>query len=119
MGIATRKSGSVVRCPKCSGQVVVPATSEAGSVTPPPASRRSAASSPTTAETASDAPFDFGSIEILPPESGNTDIEVVPLTGSGPVSGVFLTVKHLLLAGILIFVLVISAFFLGWFLGRR
>src|SRR2546425_13275300 len=29
MGIARRKSGSVVRCPRCAGEVIVPANQEA------------------------------------------------------------------------------------------
>lgn len=118
MGIARRKAGTVVRCPKCSGQVVVPATSDTGSLTPQPGST----DSPHAA--APSSPFEFGAVDVqvLPPSSADTTpeaIDVVPLGGAAPVSGVFLTIRHLLAAGVLIVVMLVSSFFLGWFLRGR
>lgn len=38
MGIARRKAGTVVRCPTCAGQIIVPQNDDPGAVDPPPPS---------------------------------------------------------------------------------
>jgi DNA-directed RNA polymerase subunit RPC12/RpoP len=109
MGIATRKQGTVVRCPKCSGQVVVPATSETG-LTPAPRPTPSG-DRPAEVQAGPGSPFEFG-------DSGSSESMVEPfdvVTADSP-AGVFLTSKHLVLAGVLIVISLLSAFFLGWFL---
>jgi hypothetical protein len=123
MAIGTRKAGTVVRCPKCSGQVVVPAASEmAPSVTPPPPTSGDAPSrvegQPTPV-----SPFEFSESDVIVPrpvaEAADEPFDVVPVGGPGSISGYFVTTANLVLAGVLVAVLLVLAFFVGWFAGRH
>jgi hypothetical protein len=112
MAIGTRKKGTVVRCPKCAGQMVVPETSESG------LGPASASAPPASAPQAAPGSFDVSDVELLARPDEENPFAFAPGEAQQPVSGVFLTAKHLVLAGVLIFVLLFAAFVLGWFLGR-
>lgn len=116
MSIGSRKKGTVVRCPKCSGQTVVPQqSSESGRG---PASAK-AGPGPTSSD-AAPTPFDLSDVEILSRPGDDNPFEFGSEDGmpQTPITGVFLTSKHLVFAGALIFLLLVAAFVVGWFLGR-
>ncbi len=142
MGIARRKAGTVVSCPKCAGQVVVP--------TPPPGEEEGSdhpeavASQPRGGKEAlfehSDFEKLFGKVPaagpqfLQPPKPANPfnelaqkpapaaelpEYEAVPLgPAKRPPRGIFLTLGVLLVVSGLVIVLMGLAFFLGLLLGR-
>src|SRR5438270_11801046 len=138
MGIARRKAGAVVRCPKCAGEVIVPATQEP-----------QAANGPARLNhmfEAADFGNDFADVQAVPeanalmppPPYGHpplVETEAPPaelpatrsaeaLSAETPVSqcltrpGVFLTVPMLIGAGTLLLVVIAVTLLLGFFLGR-
>src|SRR5262249_8829014 len=128
MGIARRKAGTVVRCPKCAGQVVVPqpeGPDEEGN-------QQDGAEIPNVFENS-----DFGKILDQGAAGGPHAPAVLPAAGPRlatpeqaefePVSigaamrrqrGIFLTSGMLLVISALIMVLMGLAFFLGLLLGK-
>jgi phage FluMu protein Com len=138
MGIARRKAGSVVRCPKCSGQVVVPASpdEEPGvPPSPPAAPNRPAGGGVFEEDNFSKVLFQESpslSPPSIPPREGGTlgsgqhnpetaptreyDVELIGGAYTG--RGIFLTPGLLTLAGVLIILLMGAAFFVGWMIGR-
>jgi hypothetical protein len=147
MGIARRKAGSVVRCPKCAGQVVVPLPDqydEQGTDNPqalanPPAGqpqgREGKLFEQSDFEKLLDESPAGGPQVIQPPpisvpgavpgmpgafaDAGLPEYEAVPL---GPMKstsrGIFLTSGVLAVVSALIVVLIGMAFFLGLLLGK-
>jgi hypothetical protein len=143
MGIARRKAGSVVRCPKCAGQVVVPLPDqydEEGTDNPqalanPPAGqpqeREGKLFEQSDFEKLLDESPAAGPQVIQPPpisgagihgafaDAGLPEYEAVPL---GPMKstsrGIFLTSGVLAVVSALIVVLIGMAFFLGLLLGK-
>jgi len=129
MGIARRKSGTVVNCPNCQGQVVVPA--------PEPEAQEAALPSPQPAPGVVDA-SNFGQ-EFMPgngpapppsapaapawhqpptrPAHEYFDVEPLPPTTARP-RGWLLSPPVLTLLGILIALLMGMAFFIGLLAGR-
>ncbi len=129
MGIATRKCGTVVRCPRCAGEVIVPAT-------PEPQAANGSGRLNALLE-ADDFGKEFADVQPLPPpnpllpppayahpplsETGSR-AEAPPgasaMTPSVRRSGVFLTPPVLIGAGVGLLVLIGVTFLLGFFLGR-
>lgn len=137
MGIAHRKAGAVVRCPKCSGQVVVPTPSEAEvAAASPPAPVPSPAAPPTVKGAGGLFEQDnFSQVFVDPqarppqnpkPTAGTAnlhplvpaEVDVEPIVGPIEMRGIFLTPGLLTLAGVLIIILMGAAFFVGWIVGR-
>jgi phage FluMu protein Com len=134
MGIARRKAGTVVRCPTCSGQVVVPA---AEANTAPVDSSDPHKRAPVLFERQD---FDqlFGPAtgeprqEKAPPAPNRApapdapdlqalalDVEVrpVPAPRYAPPPGILLTPLVAILGGVFLFILLIVVFLAGYFLG--
>ncbi len=127
MGIATRKVGTVVRCPKCAQQNVVPATSDIApspSATCPAAktARPAGSATPLSTNHAADAE-EFAracdaTTEEVPfvelPESA----DFVPIVHPLRPPGIHLSPLHQLLAVGVMCLLLVAAFLAGLFLGR-
>jgi DNA-directed RNA polymerase subunit RPC12/RpoP len=112
MGISHRKVGAVVRCPRCSGQVVVPATSVSD--------HGSRSSSKPTTPMPQRGVFDrkdFGDI-FQQPASDEVpqaiDVELMPM-----VYGVFLTPWRIFLLVLFVLLLTGFAFLAGWLMGSE
>ncbi len=117
MGIATRKAGKVVRCPKCAGEIIVPSPEgdEAPDATEPSKPNHQVFDSPDfdkhlqgSAQTADAA------VDLLPaPDPGELHELAAP-----PQRGVFLTptMATVLAVGLLIVLGII--FLIGFFVGR-
>ncbi len=148
MGIARRKAGTVVRCPKCAGQVVVPDPGGAPELpdgtAEPPASPQPTNPQPVPSPKAEADLFeqsDFGrefeprpQIMSQPPlprpvqahaspaplQATASAYDAVPLgPGLGiPTRGIFLTPGVLAIVCVLVVVLMGLAFFLGLLMGR-
>lgn len=128
MGIARRKAGQVVRCPRCAGQVVVPAGEsvlKAPAENPTPLPPQPPASSLFDQENfsrllgpaaAPPRPPPVATFE--PPAQPASHYDAEPLHDPVELRGVFLTPGLLTLAGVLIIVLMGAAFFVGWMVGR-
>ena len=116
MAIAHRKMGVVVRCPKCSGQVVVPASSE----TSPPGS-----SSKKTTPLPRGGLFDggdFGKIFEQTPSPAPADANVPEAIDVEPIMairGIFLTPWRIFILSVSIVALVGLGFLAGWLFGSR
>jgi phage FluMu protein Com len=132
MGIARRKAGMVVNCPKCQGQVIVPAP-EGQEAAPAPA----APNQPNLFEQA-----DFSKFLKAPPPSGPGPAPQPPAPAAAPMvhqappmqaaspawpgvfpqapppRGIFFTPGLLTLTCVLIVLLLGLAFFVGLLLGR-
>jgi hypothetical protein len=137
MGIARRKAGTVVRCPKCAGEVIVPVVQEP-----------QAASAPGRLNQMFEAPDfgkEFASLN-APPEPAPNPLVPAPPYGHAPLletesqqlplgvilpddpppsptvnvsrPGVFLTVPMLIGAGSGMLLVIAVTFLLGFFLGR-
>ena len=124
MAIARRKSGTVVRCPTCAGQVIVPTP---GAAEPP-------GTAPQPAGALFESDFDKDVLQ-APPGSkqsrrssaeGSRDnaIDVEPVSmprmmgTAAQESGVHLSLAAAILLGLVTVVLIALAFFLGLLLGR-
>jgi hypothetical protein len=145
MGIARRKAGSVVRCPKCAGQVVVPLPDQIDEegTDNPQALANPPAVQPQGREGKLFEQSDFEKLLDESPAGGPQVIQPPPISGSGagihgafadpglpeyeavplgPMKstsrGIFLTSGVLAVVSALIVVLVGMAFFLGLLLGR-
>jgi hypothetical protein len=146
MGIARRKAGTVVCCPTCSGQVVVPSPeAEAppeGPPGPPPggpalfersdfgqdlfqnAQPSAARSGSTVGGGFLPAPPQLPAAPPPSPASGY-DVAPAPLEGAGanpaplpPVTGIFLTTGKVTVLAVLVVLLIGVAFFAGMLVGR-
>ncbi|MBM4071895.1 MAG: hypothetical protein FJ271_23660 [Planctomycetes bacterium] len=132
MGIARRKAGSIIRCPKCAGQVIVP------SPVPEPSS---AGAQPLPPPGGGPALFEGSDIEKLfgtqpaaappaplPPLPNPSpfaqpqpyiDIESLPMSPApSRTPGIFLTPGKLTVLSVLMVLLLGMAFFLGLMVGR-
>ncbi len=147
MGIATRKAGQVVTCPKCAGQVVVPAPDPAQLEEQQQSSSAAAAfeedeevqklleyaEETKPAPTAKPSPVRPAAVAPLaappparaaPPAAAHpTEIDVVPLSNGSlppllPARGVYLTPGVLTILLVLVGLLLGLSFFLGFLLGR-
>jgi hypothetical protein len=142
MGIARRKAGTVVRCPKCAGQVVVPipesGEGDGPEQAPQPAPGAQAADGGLFEQSDFEKVFDHGPAagpQVLHPPSSPQPAPVGPVPPAGgllpefdafplnpgpntPARGVFLTSGVLAVICALVVVLMGMAFFLGLLLGR-
>lgn len=108
MGIAKRKAGSVVKCPKCGGEIIVPV--------------------PEGSEPATDAPEPAGDSAEPVHESPNPDASETAATEPAPSPpaeprpparvGVFLSVATLAISIVVIVLLLILVFVFGLLIGR-
>ncbi len=141
MGIARRKAGTVVRCPKCAGEVIVPTAQE-----PQPANVPSRLNAMFEA---ADFGKEFGELAAPAPQPGINPLMPPPPYGHPPLleteaqepphatvlpdpyvvdepmssrkltrPGVFLTVPILIGAGSAMLLVIAVIFLLGFFLGR-
>ena len=125
MGISKRKAGTVVRCPNCAGQVIVPnpAAEQPGTQQPAPAlfegsdfdklfegtTGASSASAPAA------APQPVGVSGHM--AAAGFDVEPLPVsTGRGP--GIFLTPGQLTILSVTVILLLGLAFLVGLLIGR-
>lgn len=116
MGIARRKAGTVVRCPKCAGEIIVPMP-EAGSLPDPDDAD----------DKFDDADFerklndiDAKTAKDLPVASGQHPKPVVPVPKPAPTrSGVFLSTGMLFLSISVTVILLALVFVLGVVVGRN
>lgn len=145
MGISRRKAGTVVRCPKCAGQVVVPMPQNGEEDLPELPRQEGDFHPPDRAQGVLFEQSDFGKVfdesagpQILHPPSVPipapvslpnrapaprvelAEYDAVPLNPSGatPARGIFVTSGVLAVVSALIVVLMGMAFFLGLLLGR-
>lgn len=139
MGIAQRKAGTVVRCPKCQGQVVVPIPEgfappvPTGPTEAPPGGPAPSAPPPTApAGVFEESDFEkvFQEPQLLPPPdplAGPAGIAAVSVpapaaTAAAPVEplpkGLLLTPGLLTMLCVLVMLLIGIAFFVGVLLGR-
>lgn len=145
MGIARRKAGTVVTCPKCAGQVVVPKPEEDEPQEPagPRAGPRGADAADNGGlfeESDFEKVFEGGQPQVLHqptippkpiakpnplpapmpvPRMAELDYDAVPLDPTGvPARGIYLTPTFLALLCGMVVVLTGMAFFLGLLLGR-
>jgi hypothetical protein len=131
MGIARRKAGTVVRCPNCAGQVIVPT----------PAGEASAPQTPTPKSSAGPLIFEDDDIDklfepkalepapakpsnpppaIFPTEAPVPAFDVQPVTVSRQRNpGILLTPATLTVLGICIVLVIGLAFLLGFMIGRQ
>jgi DNA-directed RNA polymerase subunit RPC12/RpoP len=122
MGIARRKAGTVVRCPTCSGQVVVPhpnPSAEAAAPDPAPQEERRLFEQ-----------SDFGDVFQNPVKApravsrgaapaANYGVEPVALNDQpAPLHGVFLSPGKVTLLSVVVVLLLGVAFFAGLLMGR-
>jgi hypothetical protein len=140
MGISTRKAGTVVKCPKCAGEIIVPSPDEP-QTSDEPAEQAIAppVEQPGAAPAGPAAPFeekDFeayfneaanGSIgatapartETAPPESVPESAAVPPPPPPPARRGLFLTLGALIFSIIVILLLLILVFVLGVVIGKQ
>jgi hypothetical protein len=139
MGIARRKSGTVVRCPKCAGEVIVPSVQEPqvanvqsgfNQVFEAPDFDREFANLPAPPAPAAPAanplmpPPAYGHPPLLETQShvespsASSIVEALPEPRSLRRPGVFLTTPMLFGAGSLLLLAIGVTFLLGFFLGR-
>jgi len=135
LSIATRKAGTVVRCPTCAGQVIVPGLEDLASVQSsqsliferadfPELLTKEDSTGETHSKSGSDAPS--GGQTAPPPGSWGTHAEpaydleklrprplVVNAKAIGAREGIFLTRRQMLTAGILALVLLLFTFAAG------
>jgi DNA-directed RNA polymerase subunit RPC12/RpoP len=138
MGISRRKAGTVIRCPNCAGQVIVPNPDGAPpAVAPPPApfAPQAKKEAPALFEGSDfDKLFDAGATggsppavpkpavfsnpgpAAAPPQLG-IDVEEVAGPGFGS-PGIFLTPAKLTLISVALVILLGLAFLLGLLIGR-
>ncbi len=133
MGISRRKAGTVIRCPKCAGQVIVPHPVP-DQPPPEPAGQRHAAAPPPGPGLFEGSDIDqvLGTRPSVPsaqqPPAANpqpiplhqSDFDVEPLAGTPMVApGIFLNTTKLTLISVGIVLLLGLAFFLGLLVGRQ
>jgi DNA-directed RNA polymerase subunit RPC12/RpoP len=129
MGIARRKAGTVVRCPTCSGQVVVPDPGPADAAPHEPAPE---------GERGLFERSDFGEVfqnptqpakvssgrgaarfPAMPPPGGSFDVEPIPLRDQrAPQPGIFLSPGKVTLFSVVVVLLLGAAFFVGLLVGK-
>lgn len=138
MGIGRRKSGTVVRCPRCAGEVIVPAEQE------PQAANGSGSGRFNQLLESEDFAKEFADVKavqeempnpLMPPpayahtplataESRAAESRAAPPQTDGALrrsltrSGIFLTMPMLIGAGVLLLAAIGLTFLLGFFLGR-
>lgn len=137
MGIARRKAGAVVRCPKCAGEVIVPAAQEAQAAGAPGRLNQMfeaidfgrefgdarPAPEPLPNPLMPPPPYDHPP---LPETESQPSPQPVALPEEAPLSrsvnlnraGLFLTVPTLMGAGAAMLLAIALTFLLGFFLGR-
>ena len=112
MGIASRKAGTVVRCPKCAGEIIVPVPDGAAPATESPTATESAFTfNETTAPPP--APLDSGFSVPTPIEA---PIELPPLPRP---PGFVLSTGALITSIVVIFLLLVLVFVIGLIIGRH
>jgi DNA-directed RNA polymerase subunit RPC12/RpoP len=136
MGIARRKAGTVIRCPNCAGQVIVPHPEPAPSEPQPAAPQPARKEAPLFEGSDFDKIFDtgtagpggfepklFSNLAPPPPPSGpnlpqpppgNFDVDVVATPGPG----IFLTPGKLTVVCVVLVILLGLAFLVGLLVGR-
>jgi hypothetical protein len=132
MGIATRKSGTVVRCPRCAGEVIVPALPETQPATAPGRLQLLEAD---------DFGREFADVQPLPEPEPAAHMPLPPPYSHAPLpdaapraalptsdsaqiprsvsrTGIFLTPSMLVGIGVLLLGTIAVTFLLGFLLGR-
>ena len=113
MGIARRKAGAVVKCPKCAGEIIVPAPEETDTESP---------------DQPSDGAFDdpnFDPRGDMPaaesPTGGfETPVSSTPAASTAPKRmGVFLSVGSLVISVVVVVLLLILTFVMGLVIGQK
>ncbi|MGE3806774.1 MAG: hypothetical protein AB7K24_19065 [Gemmataceae bacterium] len=128
MGISRRKAGTVVRCPNCSGQVVVPANEDSGEGEVP---QQAPAPAPAPAAVGGGKVFERNDFEEqlqqmtagagAPPadDADDADAFLVPAPmGPPPVRGMVLSTSMVTLLSVAIVVIIALAFVAGLLIGR-
>jgi hypothetical protein len=122
MGIASRKAGTVVRCPKCAGEIIVPTPDGTGQ-----------SPQPNDQEPANPLAFDSVNFDVTPVASTDTNVSVPtpidllptdfsPNSLSNPLpkrTGLFVPLGMLILSLAVIVLLLILVFTLGILIGRH
>src|SRR2546423_5150399 len=137
MGMARRKAGTIVRCPKCAGEVIVPALPEPQAANGPGRLDRQLLE-------ADDFGKEFADLDSVPealpnplppppyghdappqnqpaagaPARADTPTADTSMSGSVTRAGVYLNVPMLISAGVGLLALIGVTFLLGFFLGR-
>jgi hypothetical protein len=142
MGISTRKAGTVVKCPKCAGEIIVPSPDEPqASDEPAPQPMEPAADQPAPAPAALAGAFEEKDFEAYFNEAANGSVGTVrtetapaePVPESAVVPppsppppppppsrrGIFLTIGALIFSVIVIILLLVLVFVLGIVIGRH
>jgi phage FluMu protein Com len=126
MGIARRKAGTVVRCPTCSGQVVVPAaetsTAQAGTSSPDKPALFEHQDfdqifAPTTNQPRPENGPTAASKAQAPDLSLDVDLLTAPSIAPGSKTGVVLSPMLLIFFGVFVLILLALAFIAGYFVG--
>src|SRR5262245_38853510 len=113
MGISHRKAGTVVRCPKCAGEIIVPAPDGAA---PAPEELDQAAAT----QGATEQPAAHDPIPPPQPELPPADLPAMLLPPPPPQRpGLFLSKGTLVVSLAVIVLLLVLVFFLGLIIGRQ
>lgn len=136
MGIARRKAGSVVRCPSCGGQVIVPQAEPEPAppaAAPPSAPRKAgtvfessefdqilekAAQKPTARPSPKVENYQHEVVpaaEVIDGEATSYPTAELPVAG---LPGLFLTTGRLILVSVIVMLLIALSFCAGVFIGR-
>jgi len=127
MGIAQRKAGTVVSCPKCQGQVMVPDPEDAGAADMGAADNGAESSPPSFEDAdfdkqlvaaAAEVPADHIQVVDTTPVKQHPPVPWSPAQSTPEMSGVFLTPGLMVLVGVLVVLLMGVAFFVGLLVGR-
>jgi phage FluMu protein Com len=130
MGISRRKAGTVVRCPKCAGEIIVPTVDEApdqDEATQKPAANGGVFNDPNFNPFADAPPGGAGSPAATGlSESGPAPVELPPAAPPAPEPaspprrlGVFVPLGLLIVAVGVVMLLLILVFVIGLILGRH
>ena len=111
MGIARRKSGSVVKCPKCAGEIIVPTPEGEGELGP-----EGVELAGNDAEPQMEAPIDAG-VTAVDTET-SAPMPVLPPPPPERL-GVFLSIGSLAISVVVIILLLILMFVLGLIIGKQ
>ncbi len=118
MGIATRKAGSVIRCPKCAGEIIVPTPDDVPPLPDAPSESRVNA---TFEDKELDHLLQPSAAPEPPPteQAGKPGDYLLPERTFGPeaLDGVFLSRRSVMLAFIVVAVLLVLSFGVGFLVG--
>jgi DNA-directed RNA polymerase subunit RPC12/RpoP len=137
MGISTRKAGTVVRCPKCAGEIIVPVPegTEGADEPPPPPPAPAAAAPPAPPPLAVAPAFEDKNFDVNAGATGTApplaETESVPAPGELPTPGLlpppapakrlglFVPLSLFIVSFAVVVLLLILMFVLGLIIGRH